>query len=268
MTYIYPNGLPYTPQPIQPIYVPQPVVIIQQPVYKSNLGDSFSPKTAGKTTSHVVFILDESGSMHAHFNGTVSGFNEFLQTHKRDEEETGIKTYISLYKFNGSSVIQVYNRVPVHEVPELSSENYSPNGSTNLVDAFGAVMQNINNILGTQARGTRDQVIITALTDGGENASKTFTGTDIKKMVQKAEKKNWSFIFLGANIDAFAVSKDWGFSTSNTLQYDTTSMANAMQSAAGMTTRMKSAFYDGQSANMAYQSSAFTDVERSKSNGK
>jgi uncharacterized protein YegL len=236
--------------------------LIQPAVVKPSLAEAFKPKRAGKKTSHIIFVLDDSGSMQSCRAATISGYNEYLQAQKQDAKETGIPTFISLYKFDGSSVKSVFNRVAADEVKNLDEASYNPQGTTNLYDAIGGVMMQINTQLAANKKADRDSVIITILTDGHENASRTFSDKIIKQMVEKAEGKNWGFMFLGANIDAFAAGGSLGFSVNNTMQYDTASMAGTMRSASAMTSRMKSAYASGMDTDMIYASTAFTDQER------
>lgn len=232
-----------------------------------SLAESFKPKRAGKKTSHVIFVLDDSGSMQSCRDATISGYNEYLQMQKKDARETGIPTYVSLYKFDGGSLISVFNRVEVNEVSELNRNTYNPSGGTNLYDAIGGVMMKINNDLQSHKKADRDSVIITILTDGEENASRTFDSSNIKQMVEKAEAKNWGFMFLGANIDAFAASSILGFNTNNTMQYSTQNMSETIRSASAMTSRMKSAYASGMDTSVTYASVGFTDTERSSAVG-
>lgn len=247
------------PNPVTPV---PPVSAVTLSVQKPSLAEAFKPKRAGKKTSHVIFVLDDSGSMQDCRAATISGYNEYLQSQKQDAKETGIPTFVSLYKFDGKSVNCVFNRVSVDEVENLNEKSYNPQGMTNLYDAIGGVMMQINNHLAANKKADRDSVIITILTDGHENSSRTFANTDIKQMVEKAEGKNWGFMFLGANIDAFAAGGSLGFNVNNTIQYDTASMGNTMRSASAMTSRMKMAYASGEDTSMVYASSAFTDAER------
>jgi hypothetical protein len=242
--------------------LPNATTLIQPGVQTPSLADSFKPKRAGTKTSHVIFVLDDSGSMQSCRDATISGYNEYLQGQKADAKETGIPTFVSLYKFDGSSVKSVFNRVSVEEVEDLGKDSYNPQGTTNLYDAIGGVMMQINAHLTASKKADRDSIIITVLTDGHENASRTFQNTAIKQMVEKAEGKNWGFMFLGANIDAFAASSSLGFNVNNTIQYDTNAMAGTMRSASAMTSRMKSAYASGLDTNMTYASASFTDQER------
>ena len=259
MTYVnFPSNLT-----LQPSVTIQPnTTLIQPATAKPSLSEAFKPKRAGTKTSHVIFVLDDSGSMQSCRAATISGYNEYLQGQKADAKETGIPTFVSLYKFDGSSVKSVFNRVSVDEVKDLDEKSYNPQGTTNLYDAIGGVMMQINTQLAANKKADRDSIVITILTDGHENASRTFQNTDVKQMVEKAEGKNWGFMFLGANIDAFAAGSSLGFGVNNTMQYDTNSMAGTMRSASAMTSRMKSAYASGMDTTMIYASASFTDQER------
>jgi hypothetical protein len=265
MTYInYPTPIQMFPNNnnTQTTFTPmQPLVIYK---YKNTLAESFKPKRAGKNTSHVIFVLDDSGSMQSCRESTISGYNEYLDLQKKDAKETGIPTFISLYKFDGYGVVNVFNRVQVDKVQNLTKDLYDPKGMTNLYDAIGGVMMNINNQLAANKKSERDSIIITILTDGEENSSKTFDNSNVKQMVEKAEAKNWGFMFLGANINAFAVGSKLGFNDTNTMQYNTRSMASTMEAASAMTSRMKSSYSAGMDTQFTYASSTFTPDERAK----
>jgi hypothetical protein len=247
------------PSPITPV---PPVYSVNNTPQKPNLAEAFKPKRAGKNTSHIIFVLDDSGSMQSCRQATISGYNEYLQMQREDAKNTGIPTFVSLYKFDGHSVNCVFNRVSIEEVSSIDEKTYNPQGTTNLYDAIGGVMMQINSMLAQNKKADRDSIIITILTDGHENASKTFDNTNVKQMVEKAEGKNWGFMFLGANIDAFAAGASLGFGQQNTMQYDTASMGSTMRSASAMTSRMRTAYASGMDSTLAYASSTFTDEER------
>lgn len=238
-----------------------------------SLGEAFKPKQAGQKKSHIIFVLDDSGSMQSCRDQTIEGFNEYLKAQKLDSVNTGIETFVSLYKFDGWNVNCVYTKTPVADAILLDRDSYNPKGGTNLLDAMGGVMMAINEQLSANKKKDRESVIITILTDGQENQSRTFRNGDIKAMVEKAEAKNWGFMFLGANIDAFAAGTAMGFNSNNTLQFNTVNTADTIRSASAMTSRMKSAYatgeYSGAEGTMSlYSKTAFTDQERSASVGK
>lgn len=237
-----------------------------QPV---DLGAAFKPKRAGKNPnlSHIVFVLDESSSMSSCWDQTISGYNEYLKAQKEDAEKTGIKTLVSLFKFNGFNVDCIFDRQDVAEVTPLTKSNYRPSGGTNLLDAMGGVMMKINALLAEKKKADRESVIITILTDGEENQSRTFKNADIKVMVEKAEGKNWGFMFLGANIDAFHAGAAMGFNYNNTMQFNTSNAAETFRSASNMTARMKGAYASGLDTSSTYAATAFYDQERAAAVG-
>ncbi len=250
---------PYMIQPLTATAVAQPV----------DLGTAFKPKRAGKNPelSHIVFVLDESSSMSSCYDQTIAGYNEYLKAQKEDAEKTGIKTLVSLFKFNGYNVDCIFDRQDVAEVTPLTKSNYRPSGGTNLLDAMGGVMMKINALLAEKKKADRESVIITMLTDGEENQSRTFKNSDIKVMVEKAEGKNWGFMFLGANIDAFHAGAAMGFNYNNTMQFNTVNAAETMRGASAMTSRMKSAYASGMDTSSTYASTAFVDTERAAAVG-
>ena len=58
------------------------------------------------------------------------------------------------------------------------------------------------------------------ITDGLENASREYSGKEIKKMIEHEQKKyGWEFLFIGANIDAIATAKSYGIRPDNAVNY-------------------------------------------------
>jgi uncharacterized protein YegL len=232
----------------------------------TNIGANFNAKRAGAKTSHVVFVLDDSASMRNCRDTTISGFNEFLQAQVADDKKTNIKTYISLVKFDGAGVKQVYSYVRAKKVAPLTENDYDPRGLTNLYDAIGSTITTINNQLTEQAKADRPAPIITILTDGNENASKVYSSVDVKQMVEKAEGKNWTFMFLGANIDTFAVGSALGFSAHNSTSYNTKNMGETMFAATSRVSNMKVMRAAGATTAMVYSDTQFSDKEKADMN--
>lgn len=236
---------------------------------KASLIDAFNPKRAGKNAklSHVVFLLDDSSSMQSCRDVTISGFNEYLASQKADANTTGINTVVSLYKFDGRDVKCVFDRQDVKTVEPLTHATYNPSGGTNLLDAMGGILMKVNTLLSEKKKSDRESVIINVLTDGEENASRTFDNATIKQMVEKAQGKSWGFLFLGANIDAFRAGHALGFGVQNTMQFSTQNTEATMRAASRMTNSLKSAYAKGDSTTVAYAASTFTDVERASAVG-
>jgi uncharacterized protein with von Willebrand factor type A (vWA) domain len=147
----------------------------------------------------IIFLLDESGSMDIMGKEPVQAVNNFINEQKA---VLNSNPNFSLYTFN-VKVTNVFNNIPISEVPEFS--NYEPSNMTSLYDAIGEAITN------KKKTERYTNVICVILTDGLDNASDMYTASDIKKLVKKMEDTyKWTFIYLGANQDAFAVGNTIG----------------------------------------------------------
>ena len=167
-------------------------------------------------TTHIVFVLDESGSMSSIANDAVGGFNQFVA----EQKTVPGKAKMSLIKFN-SQVNRVFTDVKMKNVEPLAlHESYYPSGMTALNDAIGMA---INDKKG------KKNVMIVVMTDGEENSSREFNNEMIKKEIKKHTKKGWEFMYLGANVDAFSEGSSRGFAAN--MSQDFTADAMGVRSA-------------------------------------
>lgn len=164
---------------------------------------------------HVSFILDETGSMSTCRDTAISSFNEYLNDLKGKEE----KIKFTLTKFNSEKTEIVCSAIDVKHVAELNTKTYVPNNLTPLYDAIG---KTINSLDG------EDKALIVILTDGFENASKEHTQKSIFDLIEKKKKKGWTFVYLGANQDAWAMGGLIGITVGNTLSFDYANYATTM----------------------------------------
>lgn len=168
-------------------------------------------KTGGKKYSTLVnFILDKSGSMETVRESTISGFNEYLNTLKKD----GNTYNFSLTLFD-TTIERPYINESIKGIKDLNATSYRPAGSTALYDA---VCSTINKVEQTVKK---DQKVLTVImTDGEENSSKEYTQEQLKKKIVALEKAgNWTFVFLGANQDAWANAQKMGMQQMNTATF-------------------------------------------------
>lgn len=181
-----------------------------------------------KKKTIVSFILDSSGSMSSCLDATVSGYNEYVGTLKADKKSA---YDFSLTLFN-TEVEARHSSLPIGEIPELTHKTYVPGGFTALYDA---VMKTVNEV---EKKAGKDKVLCIIMTDGGENASREYTQKDLFNKVKELEKTGkWTFVFLGANQDSWAVAQNFGFAQANVANYQTSSlgMSNAFRSVASNT---------------------------------
>lgn len=151
-----------------------------------------------------VFILDRSGSMEVCRDDTIGGFNAFL---REQQAEGGTLT---LVLFDHEYQV-VYENKPITECPPLTEQTFVPRGATALLDAIGRAIKEC------RAQTTPTVVI---LTDGYENASRDYTKAHIKDLITERQNKGWTFVYLGANQDAFAEAGSIGIAPATTCNYD------------------------------------------------
>jgi uncharacterized protein YegL len=157
--------------------------------------------------TQVCVIMDQSGSMESRKAQTISGYNEFLQSLKKNE---GDEVFFTLALFSSEEIETRYLHKPIAKVPELTGRTYVPNGGTPLYDAIGSAITEMEKVATTD-----ELVMIAIMTDGEENSSKEYRLDVIKSMIQKHEKAGWKFVFLGVGIDGFAVGQSLGMSASS-----------------------------------------------------
>lgn len=218
-------------------------------------------KKAGSNGVLIHVVLDESSSMGSVTQQTIDSFNSWL---KEQQLETG-ECYLTLSKFNGATVNYIYVNKDIKAVEPLTTSTYRPSGSTNLLDAIGDNINRVNDHLSTKKKAERPGVIVVILTDGEENTSNRFTKSSIKGLVESAEGKDWTFLFMGANIDAFHEGSAMGFGVSNTVQYNTSNMAGSMAALSSITSRTRTAYAKGFTGDVLRTSATYTQAERDSS---
>jgi hypothetical protein len=146
--------------------------------------------------------------MQAIRNDTIGGFNAFLAEQKKLPD----RAVLSLYQFDHEHDV-VYVGNDIQGAPELTEATFVPRGNTALFDAIGRTVTVTGERLARLPEGARPKrVIIVIVTDGQENASREYTGPQIRAMLELQRKQySWEFVFLGANQDAITNGKAIGF---------------------------------------------------------
>lgn len=157
-----------------------------------------------KDSALITFVLDESGSMERIAQSARDGFNEYLQ----EQIGHGGPTWWTLTTFTSRPRTR-FAVIPGAEVRPLG-DDYSPNGMTALYDAVGAAVTKTHAYLEGLESGGPTDVIIVILTDGMENSSRVWNRRQIVDLITEAEDRGWQFVFLGANLDSMAVSRQMG----------------------------------------------------------
>lgn len=169
-----------------------------------------------KTVTELVFILDKSGSMAGLEADTIGGYNAMLKKQQKAEGKAIVTTVL----FN-HEVELLHDRIHVKGISPITEDDYEVGGTTALLDAIGFTIQKIGNVQKRTNEAERaNKVLFVITTDGLENASREFTNTQIKKMVEHQKAKyGWEFMFLGANMDAISTAKQFGIDEDFAVDY-------------------------------------------------
>ena len=183
-----------------------------------------------------LIVLDASGSMYSIRNEAVAGVVETIQTIRTSQEENANQEHLlSLVVFNGQYITIVFDRMPITKVPDLNEKDYQPTDNTPLYDAMGYSITNLQRYIEED-----DNVLVTIITDGYENASREWNHHRIYQLVEDLKKKNWLFTYIGANQDALKVAKDMGIDHSMNYMSD----AEGTRAMFRKELRSRKSFYD------------------------
>lgn len=183
-----------------------------------------------KNLTDIRFIVDRSGSMSTIASAMKDGFSEFInkevvrlkeieaKNRKNKKKIVSEETKVSVYLFDDKFDTLFENK----NVKEVGSLELIPRGMTALYDGIGKTMNSVGEQLAALPESERpNKVMIVIITDGHENASREFNFRKIQDMIKhQRETYSWEFVFLGANIDSFAVGGSLGIAQGSTRNYE------------------------------------------------
>jgi hypothetical protein len=163
------------------------------------------------TSTHLIVIVDRSGSMSSIRDDMVGGLQEFLD---RQRELPGELT-IDWVQFDDTAefVHRGANAADVTVVLE-------PRGSTALYDAIGLALNDYSaryDAMATDARPTNVQVVI--VTDGEENSSTEYSTETVRGLIGTNSARGFEFVYLGANQDAVLVARNIGIRADSAMSF-------------------------------------------------
>lgn len=161
----------------------------------------------------VNFVLDETGSMGVIKEATINGVNEYFQMLR---ERKG-RVYLTLTQFNSEKVEVVHDHVIMSKVPDLTPETYQPDALTPLYDAIAATIKATEKRIAK--RKSQPAVLCVIMTDGQENASKEYSRDAIFALIRDKTDEGWTFTYLGANQDSYAVARGVGIPIGNAANF-------------------------------------------------
>lgn len=165
--------------------------------------------------THIVLVLDKSGSMASVRKDTVGSVSNFI----KDQKDVPGEATFQMVQFD--STVAPGEIMDIKMVRDFTMHDYNPGGGTALFDAIGKAINDTGEFLKSKPENDKpSRVIVVIVTDGEENSSREFGLEKIKSMItHQQDVYKWNFVFLGANIDAFSVSATLGISAQATSNY-------------------------------------------------
>jgi len=175
----------------------------------------------------LALIVDRSGSMHNIAQDVRGSVRQFIGDQKKQEG----KASLTVTQFDHQYEV-IYDFHDIKGVDEEKfAKEYSPRGSTALLDAIGrttlALSQKIDSMQDVEKP---KRVVVAIITDGEENASKEFTLDKIKGLIKQKEALGWDFLFMGATLDTIDVAQRMGFSADKSAAFETSNFRGCMSS--------------------------------------
>lgn len=143
---------------------------------------------------HIALILDKSGSMSTCIEATVSNYNEQIEQIKLNKQD-GQDITVSLVTFNANVYEHLFEE-PVDRLELASTAGYQPEGSTNIWDAVGHIIDRWQK--DTPVDDEDHSYLVILISDGGHNSNGTWNIHRLREeIVRLQETKRWTFTFLG-----------------------------------------------------------------------
>lgn len=188
--------------------------------------------------THLVIVADRSGSMASIAKDMNGGIHELL---KEQTAQPG-DLVVDIVTFDDTVEKVLTNVRLTRKSLALAAEVIKPRGRTALNDALGGAISDLSaSIAATEEDERPGKVIFVVVTDGYENASREWTTDQVGQLVDAQRAQGWEFVFLAANIDAFAAAQAYGFNPNQTMSYvaNAHSVANAYGTASSLIARSR-----------------------------
>jgi Mg-chelatase subunit ChlD len=175
-------------------------------------------KTVGIKVNHIIFVLDNSGSMSYLRDVTVSNFNEQLSELKKNAQHNQVNL-ISLVTFNSKVNTVIINEL-LSKFDAIKLEDYVPAGWTALYDGIGEAVMIADRGF-EKYKDMDNSALIVILSDGMENKSVEFNREKIAEIVKaKQDSGRFTFSFLGCGEEVLKQAEAMYIPNGNTYSWD------------------------------------------------
>lgn len=165
-----------------------------------------------KNATHLLMVVDRSGSMDSVKDDAQGAVNTFLREQKELDGECNL-TFVQFDAHYADNEKKSWYEV-VYDGPIAKAKDYHlvPRGGTALNDAIGKSVTDLGKRFSDLSEDERpNNVIVIIQTDGGENSSRDWSHESVRDLItQQQDQYNWSFVFLGMGPDTWGTGAAYG----------------------------------------------------------
>jgi hypothetical protein len=174
---------------------------------------------------HAYILLDRSGSMQGLWDEALGAINGYVA--KLGDGHVTLATFDA----NDGLAFDVLRAgVPSATWKPVSPDEAAPRGMTPLFDAIGRIMA-------LAEKDDPQRAVIVIMTDGQENASRELKKDGARAAIERAEKRGWQVVFLGAEFANFSDADAVGVATGKRMAMAGRSVQASMERLAGKSRR-------------------------------
>ena|GEM_PF-2848373 len=161
----------------------------------------------------ICLILDRSGSMQGREGDVIGGVNKFIA----EQQALPDPASLAMVRFDSEGIERFRPMCALADVKPLKPADFVPRSLTPLLDAVG---QTITALDEDWKKEKPERCIVMIVTDGQENNSREYTKAKVAALIKARQDSNlWAFLYLGADVDAFAEAGAMGIASANTAGY-------------------------------------------------
>lgn len=212
-----------------------------------------------KQRTHVVFILDDSGSMASVEHVAQKVFNKMITDTQQQAAEKNQKTLASVITF-GHRVDVVKSHQPIEKLAPLSY--YHPvQGSTALFNGLMKGVELLDEVV--ELKTYEDSFLVILVTDGGENSSSSFNINRAANVIkEKQAAGNWTFVFMLPPGGKWDFCNRYGVPLNNVMEWERTQAG--VENMSNVTTSALSEYYNQRSMGARSTCNFFVQPDLSK----
>lgn len=195
-------------------------------------------QTETKAQTHSYILLDRTGSMSPIWTEALSSVNAYAANLASGAGDVVPQVTLAVFDAQDGLQFDVLRRsVAPADWKEVTDKEASPRGMTPLFDA-------IARLIAMAEADNPQKAVIVVMTDGEENASREVTKDGVKAALERAGKRGWEVVFLGAEFSNFSDADSVGISADRSMAMGAGRMSGSMAKLA----RKSQAYYAAEAA--------------------